>query len=82
MNRYQPSTPRALLAIAALVMTAFTLSLSVLVPASMDFDALPVTTVAAGANQHTPIRVTAARDATTSSWFQVRSPQAKRKQQS
>ena len=74
MNRYQPSTPRAVLAIAALVMTAFTLSLSVAVPANMDFEAHSATTVAAGANQHTPIHVTAARGVAPPVLAQVRKP--------
>ena len=81
MNRYQPSAPRALLAIAALVMTACTLSLSVVVPANMDFEAHPVTTVAAGAGQHTPIQVSATPDFAPSAWVHVRGPQGKRKQQ-
>lgn len=80
MKRYQPATPRALLALTALVMTAFTLALAVGVPANMDFEAHPATTVAAGANQHTPIRVVAARDGAASSWAQLRNLPAKRKQ--
>jgi len=36
MNRYEPSTPRAAFAFAAVALTALTLGLSVVVPAQMD----------------------------------------------
>ena len=36
MNRYEPSTPRAAFAFAAVALTALTLGLSVVVPAHMD----------------------------------------------
>lgn len=36
MNRYQNSTPRALIAIAAAALTAATLGLAVIVPATLD----------------------------------------------
>jgi hypothetical protein len=36
MNRYETSTPRAAFALAAVALTAMTLGLSVIVPATMD----------------------------------------------
>ena len=36
MNRYEPSTPRAAFAIAAIALTAMTLGLSVIIPARLD----------------------------------------------
>ena len=36
MRRYEPSTPRAAFALAAVALTAMTLGLSVIVPAQMD----------------------------------------------
>ena len=39
MNRYQPSMPRAALGLFATAMSAFTIALAVVVPASMDVSA-------------------------------------------
>ena len=39
MNRYQPSMPRTALGLFALAMTAFTIALTVVVPANMDVSA-------------------------------------------
>lgn len=39
MNRYAPRTPRMLLGLAAVALTAATLAISVLAPAAMDRDA-------------------------------------------
>ena len=50
MNRYEPSTPRAAFAIAAIALTAMTLGLSVIIPARMDASpASPATVVDADA---------------------------------
>ncbi len=37
MNRYDPGTPRALIGLAAAVMTAATLAISIIVPAAMEY---------------------------------------------
>ena len=38
MNRYEPSTPRVAFGIAAVAMTAITIGVAVVIPASMDSD--------------------------------------------
>jgi hypothetical protein len=56
MNRYEPSTPRAAFAIAAVALTAITLRFSVIIPARMETSdiAAPATNVVSDA----PTRVT------------------------
>ena len=47
MNRYQTSTPRAIVAFAAAALTAATLGVAVIVPATLDHGSAGVRTVAA-----------------------------------
>ncbi len=42
MNRYTPSTPRAAFALAAIVLTAMTLGLSIVIPANLERWMLPI----------------------------------------
>jgi hypothetical protein len=93
MNDYLTSTPRAPLAIAAVVMTAITLGLSVLAPATMDagtpqFRAMaapsrlapPVTEVAVIPPPSASIEVVAVREPALTA-VQVRGAPTKRRQQ-
>jgi hypothetical protein len=93
MNEYLTSTPRAPLAIAAVVMTTITLGLSVLVPATMDagtpqFRAMaapsrvapPVTEVAVVPPRIDSIEVVAVREPTPLTAVQVRGAPTKRRQ--
>ena len=89
MNRYQTSTPRAALAIAAIALTALTLGASVIAPAKMDSGSTEVRALAAQ-NSVTPTQVVI--DPARIEVFGVREPgfisvhvrnvPAKRKQQS
>ena len=59
MNRFQPSTPRTLFALAAAALTAVTLGLVVVAPASMAPTVADTRTLAAnGGVKHAPIEVT------------------------
>ena len=51
MNRYQPSMPRAAFGLFAAAMTAFTIALTVVVPANMDAGARPDRLVASSSAQ-------------------------------
>ena len=57
MNRYQPNTPRAAFAIAALALSALTMGALVAGPAALDGD----TTVLALARPATEVRISPAR---------------------
>jgi hypothetical protein len=60
MNDYLTSTPRTPFAIAAVAMTAITLGLSVLVPATMDVSTLQFRTMAAPSRVAPPVTEVAA----------------------
>jgi len=57
MNRYEPKTPRAAFAIAALALSALTMGAMVAAPAAIDGDA----TVLATAKPATEVRISPAR---------------------
>ena len=63
MNRYTPSTPRAAFALAAIVLTAMTLGLFIVIPANMDSSFQDARTLDAS-NTVTP-ELTVVRDAPT-----------------
>ena len=83
MNSFQAAAPRARVAIslAAAAMTALTLALSVVAPASMDFETESLTALASSAGGHAPVRVVTARDA-SQALVNYRSAQPRRKQAS
>ena len=57
MNRYQPDTPRFAFALAALALTALTISLAIVAPASLDSRNADAGTLAANRKAPTPTEV-------------------------
>lgn len=57
MNRYQPQTPRFAFALAALALTAFTISLAIVAPASLDSRGADAGTLAVNREVQAPTEV-------------------------